>query len=58
MKRKQLKAWKVTAGTFTRLYLTEHHANQMARALILNGMSVTITETTLPDDALTRLSCH
>jgi hypothetical protein len=35
--------YRVTAGTFTCAYFTEYHAEQMARALRLNGMQVTIT---------------
>ena len=35
-------AFRVRAGSLTRLYFTEYHAEQLARALRLNGMTVTI----------------
>lgn len=53
--RMQTKCWIVKAGKFERHYATEYHAEQMARALRLNGMLVTITEGQLPSDPLTRL---
>ena len=34
--------YQVTAGTFNHLYHTEYHAEQMARALRLNGMQVEV----------------
>ncbi|CAB4171514.1 hypothetical protein UFOVP920_4 [uncultured Caudovirales phage] len=43
-------------GTLTRMYFTRHHADQMARALTLNGMETTVDAISLPDDALTRLT--
>lgn len=60
MSRRTLQAYRVTAGTLTRHYFTEHHAEQLARALRmhppLKGVAVTVTPVRLPDDALTRLS--
>lgn len=50
------KVWTVTAGRFVRHYFTEHHAEQMARALRLQGMTVTIDSGYLKDDPLTRLA--
>lgn len=47
--------WRVKAGTLTCFYFTEYHAEQMARALRLHGMEVTVDTVRLPDDALTRL---
>ncbi len=55
MKRKNTESWKVTAGSFVRHYATAHHAEQMARALRLNGMDVTVTTIEFPTDPLTRL---
>lgn len=34
--------WQVTFGTITKIYYTEYHAEQMARALRLNGTPVKI----------------
>ena len=62
-----LTVWTVTAqspqlqssecrGQLKRMYFTEHHADQLARALTLNGMAVKIEKTSLPYDALTRLT--
>ena len=50
-----VQTWEVRAGQFVRHYATERHAEQMARALKLNGMLVTVKRGTLPNDALTRL---
>ena len=50
-----VQTWEVRAAKFVRHYATEHHANQMARALRLNGMLVEVREISLPRDALTRL---
>ncbi len=55
MAHKQTMVWKVKAGGFERHYATEYHAEQMARALRLNGMEVTVSPTKLPADPLTRL---
>ena len=56
MKRNQVQVWRVTAGKLVRDYFTEHHAEQMARALTLNGMSPVIESHYLKDDALTRIT--
>lgn len=53
---KNLKVWTVKAGSLTRHYFTEHHAEQMAAALRANGMLVEVTQGWLKDDALTRLA--
>lgn len=58
MTRKAIEVWEVRSGKFVRHYATEHHAEQMARALKLNGMLVEVTRGTLPSDALTRLVAH
>lgn len=51
--------YRVTAGTFSRDYFTEYHAEGMARALRmhppLRDVPVTVEAIRLPDDALTRL---
>ena len=36
--------WKVTSGSFKRIYFIEYHAEQMARALRLNGMIVEVVK--------------
>lgn len=55
-----LRAWRVTCGTFRRMYFTSYHAEQCARGLRLHaplaGMPVTIDEVTVPNDPLTRLT--
>ena len=56
MRRRNLACFKVSAGTFVRFYFTEYHAEQMARALRLHGLTVTIEAATLPNDALTLLT--
>jgi hypothetical protein len=38
------------------MYRTEHHAEQMARALELNGLRAAVDQVQLPDDALTALT--
>jgi hypothetical protein len=48
--------YRVRAGSLTRMYYTEYHADQMARALRLNGMTVAIDTVRLPNDALTALT--
>jgi len=48
--------YRVKAGTLTRFYFTEYHADQMARALRLHGMTPVIDTVRLPDDALTALT--
>ena len=48
--------YRVRAGSLTRLYAAEHHAEQLARALRLNGMAVTVDTVRLPNDPLTRLT--
>lgn len=57
---KSLTVYRVTAGSFERDYATEHHAEQMARALRLHGplagVTVTVEALRMPDDALTRLT--
>ena len=35
--------WIVCAGSLSLAYFTEYHAEQMARALRLNGLVVTVT---------------
>lgn len=50
-----LDTWEVRAGRFVRHYTTEYHAEQMARALELNGMTATVKQITLPNDPLSRL---
>lgn len=47
--------FEVRAGAFVRHYATEYHAEQMACALRLHGMVVTVESVRLPDDPLTRL---
>ena len=41
---KKLKVWVVWFGGFGSKYYTHYHAEQMARALRLNGTPYTITE--------------
>jgi hypothetical protein len=53
---KQIEVYKVRAGTLTRFYHTEYHAEQLARALTLHGMKVVIDKVKLPNDALTALT--
>jgi len=53
---KQVTVYRVRAGSVTRMYRTEHHAEQMARALELNGLRAAIDQVQLPDDALTALT--
>ena len=57
---RQLTVYRVTAGTFCRDYLTEYHAEQMARALRLHeplaGVPVTVEALRMPNDPLTRLT--
>ena len=53
--KRNLDTWEVRAGKFVRHYATEYHAEQMARALRLNGMDVAIRLISLRNDALTRL---
>ncbi len=53
---KHIDVYRVRAGSLTRMYHTEYHAEQLARALRLNGMTVTVDTVRLPDDALTRLT--
>lgn len=49
--------YRVRAGSLTRLYAAKHHAEQLARALRLNGMAaVTVDTVRLPNDPLTRLT--
>lgn len=51
--------YRVTAGTHQRIYATDYHAEQYARALRLHrplaGTPVTVEAIRLPDDPLTRL---
>ena len=56
MKQKTLKVWEVRAGNLVRHYYTEYHAEQMAHALRMNGMTVEIKSGVLPNDPLTRLT--
>lgn len=58
MGRKSLTVFRVTAGSLQRLYFTEYHADQMARALRSHGLTVTLDTVSVPDDALTRLAVH
>ncbi len=53
---KNVTVFRVTAGSVKQMYFAEHHAEQMARALRMNGMTPVIDIVRLPDDALTRLS--
>ena len=61
---KQITAYRVRAGSlrhgarWTRTYHTAHHAEQLARALRLHGMTVTVdtVRVRLPNDALTALT--
>ena len=53
---KQVTVYRVRAGTLTRYYYTQHHADQLARALSLHGMTPTVEAVKLPNDPLTRLS--
>jgi hypothetical protein len=52
--------YRVTAGTFMRDCASEHHADQLARALRLHGplrgVPVTVEAIRVPDDALTRMT--
>lgn len=58
--RRGLTVYRVRAGTFSRDYATDYHAEQMARALRLHkplaGVAVTVTAIRLPDDALTAIT--
>lgn len=45
--RRRIDAWKVTFGKTYRLYYTEYHAEQLARALRLNGTECTVTQVVL-----------
>jgi|HubBroStandDraft_1064217.scaffolds.fasta_scaffold1163650_2 hypothetical protein len=56
MSTKQVTVYRVRAGSLTRMYFTEYHAEQMARALRLHGMTVSIDTVQLPNDALTRMT--
>ena len=53
---KKVTAYRVTAGSLQRMYYTPYHAEQMARALRLNGMKPVIDTLTLVNDPLTRLT--
>ena len=53
---KTLNVWRVTAGSFARLYFTNYHAEQMAVALRRKGIDVTIDTLRVPNDKLTILS--
>ena len=55
MNNSNMQVWEVKAGNFVRHFATEYHAEQMARALRLNGMAVTVSAGQLRDDPLTRL---
>ena len=48
--------YRVKAGTYTAMYYTEYHAEQMARALALHGMQPVIDTLRLRDDPLSRLT--
>ena len=54
--RRTITVYRIIAGNFRRDYYTNYHAEQMARALRLNGMDVTIQELQMPADALTELT--
>jgi hypothetical protein len=56
MSRPERTVWRVTAGSLTRLYFTEYHAEQMARALRGNGMTVDVDMISVPDDAVTGMT--
>jgi hypothetical protein len=58
VKRAQIEVWRVTAGSFVRYYATDYHADQMARALFLNGMEPVVERVTLPRDPLTALTTN
>ena len=51
-----INVYRVRAGSITRMYHTEHHAKQMARALELNGLAAVVDKVRLPNDALTALT--
>lgn len=57
---RHINAYRVTAGVFSRILATEHHAEQMARALRMHGplagVPVTVDPIRISNDALTRLS--
>ena len=53
---KTITVFRIKAGSITRMYATEHHAEQMARALRLNGLEPLIDVVRLPNDPLTRLT--
>ncbi len=53
---KHITVYRVRAGSFSRLYYTRHHAEQMERALRLHGMDPVIEEAQMPRDDLTRLT--
>lgn len=52
--------YRVEAGTFSRDYYTDYHAEQMASALRMHkplaGVPVTVTVHKLPNDPLTRMT--
>jgi hypothetical protein len=52
---RNLTVYKVSAGMFVRYHFTEHHAEQLGRALRRHGMEVTIKQVKLPNDALTKM---
>jgi hypothetical protein len=54
--RPQRTVWRVTAGSLTRLYFTEYHADQMARALRGAGKVVEVDTISVPDDAVTGMT--
>jgi hypothetical protein len=56
MSREHVTVYRVRAGTLTRLYYAEHHAEQLARALRLHGLEPVVDTIQLPDDPLTRLT--
>jgi len=45
IRKKKLKAFIVAFGSSKRVYYTSYHADQMMRALQLNGTPCTLTET-------------
>jgi hypothetical protein len=51
-----LVVYRVTAGTFSRLYFTKQYAEQMAATLRSYGLMPTVESVIVPDDPLTRLT--
>ena len=54
MRPRRVNVYRVTAGRLTRDYFSQHHADQFARAMRLNGVKPVAVQ--LPNDALTRVT--